>query len=155
MNHLSAADLISRGYSIIPTRLDKKPHWDLLPKGADGKPSWKEYQEWQPHPEEIAAWDKASPPAYAIVTGRISEVVTFDFDGEPGRKLAQRWGIRPHRETGSGGLHWDVRHPGFYVPTLNGKAKEDLGRRWSGLDVKGDGGYAVALGAISADATSG
>jgi hypothetical protein len=91
-------------------------------------------------------WDKASPPAYGIVTRGISGVVTFDFDGERGRKLASEWGVRPHRKTGSGGLHWDVGYPGHYVPTLNGKAKEELGLRWPGLDIKGDGGYAVAVG---------
>jgi hypothetical protein len=141
-----APDLLSHGYSLIPVRLDKKPHWELLPKGTNGKATWKPYQERQPDANEMHRWAKASPPAYGIVTGRLSGVVTFDFDGEDGKQLAQQWGIHPHRQTGSGGLHWDVRHPGFYVPTLNGKAKEELGRRWPGLDVKGDGGYAVALG---------
>jgi uncharacterized protein (DUF927 family) len=144
--HPNARDLLCHGYSIIPTRLDKKPNWNLLPKDADGKATWKPYQERKPHADEMERWDKASPPAYSIVTGRLSGVVTLDFDGEPGRELARQWGIRPHRKTGSGGLHWDVRYPGHYVPTLNGKAKENLGRRWRGLDIKGDGGYVVAFG---------
>jgi hypothetical protein len=81
-----------------------------------------------------------------MVTGLVNHRVTFDFDGNKGVQLAQQWGIRPHRRTGSGGFHWDVKHPGWYVPTLNGKSKEELGRRWPGLDVKGDGGYAIAFG---------
>jgi uncharacterized protein (DUF927 family) len=144
--HPTVHDLLSSGYSIIPVRLDKKPHWNLLPKGADGKATWKFYQERQPNADEFAVWEKAHPPAYGVVTGRISGVVTFDFDGDQGMKLALEWGVKAHRQSGSGGLHWDVRYPGHYVPTLNGKQKVELGHRWPGLDIKGDGGYAVALG---------
>jgi predicted P-loop ATPase len=140
------ADAIARGWSIIPVNLNKKPYWDLLPKGPDGKPIWKPFQTRLTTPDELASWIRANPPAFAIATGAFSHVVTFDFDGDKGVELAQKWGIRPHRRTGSGGLHWDVQHPGFYVPTLNGKSKEELGTRWPGLDVKGDGGYAIAFG---------
>ena len=142
----TAYDLRSHGYSIIPIRVDKKPHYALLPKDANGKATWKEYQKRQTSTEEISIWEKANSPAYAIVTGKVSSVVCFDFDGDQGKELAERWGVRPHRKTGSGGLHWDVRHPGRYIPTLNSKAKKQLGERWPGVDVKGDGGYAIALG---------
>jgi hypothetical protein len=139
------ADAIALGLSVIPVRLDKRPYYDLLPKGPDGNATWKPFQTRLATPEEFASWMQANPPGFAIATGEKSKRVTFDFDGDKGIELAQKWGICPHRRSGSGGLHWDVQHPGWYVPTLNGKAKEELGRR-PGLDVKGDGGYVVALG---------
>lgn len=43
-----------------------------------------------------------------------------------------------------------MQHPRLHVPTLNGKALEELGRRWPGLDIKGDGGYAIAFGRSAA-----
>jgi P4 family phage/plasmid primase-like protien len=143
---VTPADAIERGWSIIPVRLDKKPCYDLLPKGQDGGATWKPYQTRLATADELSSWMQANPPAFAIATGEFSQLVTFDFDGDKGLHLAQHWGIRPHRRSGSGGLHWDVQHPGWYVPTLNGKAKKELGQRWPGLDVKGDGGYVVAFG---------
>lgn len=134
------------GWSIIPTGLDKRPYFKLLPKGQNGKALWKPYQKRQPNPEEFESWLRAKPPGFAIVTVTISERVTFDFDGHSGLKLAEAWGIHPHRKTGGDGRHLDVRHPGIYVPTLNGKQEQELRRLWAGLDVKGDGGYAIAFG---------
>jgi putative DNA primase/helicase len=55
-------------------------------------------------------------------------------------------GISPHRQTGSGGFHCDFEHPGWHVPTLNSKSKKELGERWPGLDIRGDGGYAIFCG---------
>ncbi len=151
MTTLTAKDLWDVGCSIIPVNLDKRPAWSLLPQKFDEtakrmKGEWKPFQERRPNAGEMTRWSKATPPAFAIVTGEISGRITFDFDGEQGVKLAQSWGIHPHRRTGSGGLHLDVVHPGWFVPTLNGKSKQELGRRWPGLDVKGDGGYVVAIG---------
>jgi hypothetical protein len=146
MAPFTPTDAIALGLSIIPVSLNKKPYWDLLPKGPDGKPIWKPFQTRLATPDELASWILAKPPAFAIATGAFSHRVTFDFDGVKGVELAQKWAILPHRRTGRGGLHWDVKHPGWYVPTLNGKAKKELGTRWPGLDVKGDGGYAIAFG---------
>lgn len=143
---LTPAIALELGWSLIPTGLDKRPYFDLLPKKSDGKGTWKPFQKRPPTADELRSWLRANSPGFAIVTGALSGIVTFDFDGESGRKLAASWQIRPHRRTGSGGLHWDVRHPGHYVPTLNGKAKAELGSQWPGLDIKGDGGYAVAFG---------
>jgi hypothetical protein len=138
------------GCSIIPTGLDKKPLFYLLPKTSNKRRTWRPFQTRRPTSEELELWQRVNPPAFAIVTGAISTRVTFDFDGEKGKALAQDWGIRPHRRTGSGGLHWDIEHPDFYVPTLNGKAQNELRRRWPGLDIKGDGGYAIAFGRSAA-----
>jgi hypothetical protein len=51
----------------------------------------------------------------------------------------------PHIRTGSGGFHVYLKHPGWRVPTLNAKNSKGVWP-WPGLDVRGDGGYAVLLG---------
>jgi P4 family phage/plasmid primase-like protien len=134
------------GWSLIPCGTDKKPAFDLLRREPDGKRSWKPYQTERASAEEFLRWLEANPPAFAIVTGAVSRRIAIDFDGEQGRALANAWGARPHRRTGSGGFHWDIQHPGFSVPTLNGKTTAELAERWPGLDVKGDGGYVIAFG---------
>jgi bifunctional DNA primase/polymerase-like protein len=137
--------------SLIPVLLTKHPYGSLLPQVWDEadrrlKGVWKPYQTRHANEEEFSKWIVARPPAFAIVTGEISARVCFDFDGALGVALANKWGVNPHRRTGSGGFHLDTDHPGWYVPTLNGRAKQELGERWPGLDVKGDHGYAIAIG---------
>jgi Bifunctional DNA primase/polymerase, N-terminal/Primase C terminal 1 (PriCT-1) len=80
------------------------------------------------------------------VTGAISGIVALDFDGEEGERLRKRLGLQPNVKTGRGGHHVWFHHPGWYVPTLNSKAKKELSARWPGVDIKGDGGYAITVG---------
>jgi hypothetical protein len=82
---------------------------------------------------------------WAVVTGSLAGIVVADFDGEQGRTLMQRWNLRPHIRTGSGGFHVYLKHPGWRVPTLNAKCSKGTWP-WLGLDIRGDGGYAVLLG---------
>lgn len=70
----------------------------------------------------------------------------LDFDGEAGNRTLRSLGLSPHVRTPSGGHHVYVRHPGFRVPTLTGTTKEELATLWPGLDIRGDGGYAVFTG---------
>lgn len=128
---------ISRGLPIIPLRPNKKP---LIP-------SWKPYQARPPKPEEISRWKKDKRrPAWAIVTGACSGRITLDFDGAAGTATMRTLGIEPHRQSPSEGFHADFAHPGWHVPTNNGKSKRDLGARYPGLDIRGDGGYIVIEG---------
>ena len=148
---VTPAIALAAGRSIFPTGLDKRPLWNLMPKKIDPKdgsekPSWKPFQERRATPLEFESWQCANPPGYAMVTGAISGLITSDFDGEAGQALLRAWGIHPHRRTPSGGFHWDVRHPSYHIPTLNGKTSRELGRRFPGLDIRGDGGYVVAFG---------
>ena len=137
MTQPTPMQLLESGCSMIPVQANKKPALS----------SWKQFQNARPTKEELEHWSsELRPQAYAVVTGAISARVTFDFDGEKGRRLAERWGIRPHRKTGSGGLHLDVVHPGWSVPTLNSRSDGGLGECWPGLDVRGDGGYVIVLG---------
>lgn len=124
------------GWSIIPVDINKKPYF-----------SWKQYQQERATPEQLAQWQQQyNPPAWAVITGVISNLIILDGDGEAGRETFERLGINPHRHTGSGGLHADFEYPGWYVPTLNSKSKVELGERWPGLDIRGDGGYAILCG---------
>ena len=77
-----------------------------------------------------------------MVTGKVSGIVVLDFDGDAGRKLLGKFGLKPHVKTPSGGLHLYVTHPGWRVPTLNSKVHEQLAA-FKGLDIRADGGYAV------------
>lgn len=81
-----------------------------------------------------------------MVTGKVSKVFTLDFDGKPGRRTMKKLGLKPHRSTPSGGFHVDFVHPGWPVTTVNGKSKRKLGSLYSGMDIRGDSGYACILG---------
>ncbi len=123
--------------------------WSVIPVGINKKPlfSWKQYQKERPTIEQVEQWQKQyNPPAWAVITGAISNLVILDGDGEAGRETFEQLVINPHRKTGSGGWHCDFQHPGWYVPTLNSKSKIELGERWPGLDIRGDGGYAIFCG---------
>ena len=131
----SPAEAIELGWSIIPCDRNKKP-----------RVRWKSFQDCRPTPKEVEEWSLRNPATWAFVTGQISERITLDFDGDPGRQALKKLGLTPHRRTPSGGYHVDFLHPGWYVPTLNSKSKRELGKRWPGVDIRGDGGYAIFSG---------
>jgi hypothetical protein len=106
----------------------------------------KPYQARIPTREELQRWWPEDPPAWAVVTGKISGIVVLDFDGSTRLETLSRLHLNPHVRTGSGGAHWYVRHPGWTVRTVNGRSKLELGRRYPGLDIRGDFGYAILAG---------
>jgi putative DNA primase/helicase len=130
------AELWCRNQSIIPVGLDKKPLVE----------SWKPYQERQATEEEFNAWEERKPPAWAVITGKLSRVIVLDYDGQKGIETMRKLELKPHVQTGSGGYHVYVQHPGWRVPTLNAKTKVELNRQFPGMDIRGDGGYAVFEG---------
>lgn len=138
-SNLPQTDLLRKafgmGWSIFPVREDKKPAF-----------SWKEYQDRQPFGAEIKEWIEKGYPAWAVVTGSVSQIVIIDFDGDAGRDTLNKLGLEAHVRTGSGGYHVYVEHPGYPVKTLNSKSKIELGKRYPGLDIRADGGYAVFCG---------
>jgi putative DNA primase/helicase len=124
--------------------------WSVIPCGANKKPlikTWREFQTQRPTKEQVGEWDRNKQPAtWAFITGAISGRITLDFDGVLGRNTIERLGIQPHRRTPSQGRHADFEHPGWRVSTLTHKTKRALFNRWPGLDIRGDGGYAIFLG---------
>src|SRR5579871_3349110 len=87
---------VERGWSVIPVRGDKTPCLN----------SWKRWQGERPTLQQVEAWQrKFNPPAWAVVTGSVSDVIILDFDGAEGRRTCEATGLEPHIQTGSGGYH--------------------------------------------------
>jgi putative DNA primase/helicase len=123
-------------FSIIPCHKNKHP----------AVASWRPYQEQPADIAEVKAWASLRPDAWAIVTGAVSGVIVLDFDAPDGCETMERLGLRPHVKTPNGGYHVYLEYPGWRVKTLNCKADHALGRDFSGLDIKGDGGYVLFAG---------
>jgi hypothetical protein len=139
-----SADLTHQAIELLVKR-----RWPMIPSRGDSKGAcveWKRFQEQLPTVEELREWDqRLKPERWGLVTGKLSGVVVLDFDGEMGIELMRKWGIDPHVRTGSGGFHWYLLHPSWRVPTLNAKSGKKSWP-WPGLDIRGDGGFAVLLG---------
>jgi hypothetical protein len=131
----------------IRYRLDRD--WSMVPSaGAEKRPcgAWKLWQKERPTVDQMRQWDRMHrPERWGPVTGALSGIVVVDFDGEKGRAWLEQWGFSPHVQTGSGGFHVYFRHPGWKVPTLNAKTSKRAWP-WPGVDIRGDGGFAVLLG---------
>lgn len=123
--------------------------WPIVPsRGPQKRPcvAWKRFQQQLPTVDELRQWSREfSPERWGLVTGALAGIVVVDFDGDQGRSLMQQWSINPHIRTGSGGFHWYGLHPGWHVPTLNAKSGK-VSWPWPGVDIRGDGGFAVLLG---------
>jgi len=132
---LSAREALRRGMSVIPVRENKRPLC-----------RWSEYQQRPPTEKELERWQHQKPEGWAVVTGKVSGCIVLDFDGEEGRRTLERLGLEPHIWTPSGGAHVYVAHPGWRVSTQNHGANRGLQEAFPGMDVKGDGGYAIAFG---------
>ncbi len=99
-------------------------------------------------PERIRKWWHRWPSAnVAIRTGKISALVVFDVDPRHGGdksldELEEQYGALPKKLialTGGGGRHLFFSHPG------NREVKNAASLSgYSGLDIRGDGGYVVA-----------
>jgi hypothetical protein len=128
------------GWALIPIRSGTKKPFPI---------SWEKYQQTRPTEEQIHTWAKTWPKAgIACLTGAVSGVVVFDIDQIPKQgSNAQEQALidaahalvakMPRTATSrtSKGRHLFFRHPGMWVPTKAGFLP--------GLDIRGDGGYAV------------
>jgi uncharacterized protein (DUF927 family) len=128
---------LTLGWSVIPTNRSKRAMIE-----------WREYQARLPTPQELALWQKLKPAAWAIVTGAISRRFTLDFDGQQGHQTIQSLHLTPHRTTPNNGYHVDFAYPGWRISTVSGTIKTELGERWPGLDIRGDGGYVCFTGEL-------
>ncbi|MHC4197262.1 MAG: bifunctional DNA primase/polymerase [Planctomycetota bacterium] len=126
-----ALKYLKRGFSVIPIR----------PKGKKPLISWKAYQKRVPQERKVEEWWNKWPEAnIGIVTGEVSGLVVVDVDGEKGLETAKRLGLpeTPTVKTGKG-YHYYYLHPGN-EDVRNFQAKMGV----DGIDLRGDGGYAVA-----------
>jgi hypothetical protein len=129
-----ALELATMGCSLVPCGPDKKAVVD-----------WKPLQLMPSPAEQIILWSQAlSPRSWAIVTGPVSGRIVLDGDGAAGAEWLKKWGYCSHVKSGSGGNHTHFTYPGTWVKTMNSKSTKDW--PWPGLDVRGNGGYAVTIG---------
>jgi hypothetical protein len=118
---------LEHGWSLLPVNLYKKPLLD----------EWGWLQTERPTLEQVSQWHtNLHPVGWAVVTGKISNVDVADFDGAAGMETIRKYCIRPHVRTGSGGGHEYLAHPGFHIPTWNGKKKTALQKMLPGTDLK-------------------
>ena len=102
-------------------------------------PSWKEFQKRLPTVKEVSDWfDKWPDANIGIVTGKVSNLVVFDLDSEGAVEYAESEGGFPMTakvKTGKG-YHVYAQYPDFEV-------RNDV-RKELDIDIRADGGYAVA-----------
>lgn len=153
-NDLMQAALASvrAGVSIIPIDHNtKRPAMHLLPKGEDGKATWKPYQQRIADEATVRRWFVAGAQAFAVVTGNVSGgLLVLDFDASG---FVERWADTvgeltsglPVQQTGGGGYQVLFRCPN---PGGNNKLAwkldetEQTGRTIA-IETRGEGGYAV------------
>lgn len=141
----AALRYVRAGFSILPVRPDKRPYFDVLPEGDDGKRHWEHLARRQPSDEEIAFWFRKAPDAgVGIIMGAVSgNAVGLDVDDGLFSNWVQSQGAVRRawcNLTGSGKVHVIVRST---LPIEAHKLIDERdGRKLA--DVRGDGEYLVA-----------
>ncbi len=143
-----ARDLVARGFSVIP--LDHPDDtWVTDSKMVGKTPAipWKRYQGARPTDADLVTWfGNGKKRNAAIVTGAISNIVVVDGDSAEG--LAWMHVHLPPtqmRTKTAQGEHWVYQRPGVWVKN---KARIRTGDPAVKIDVRGDGGYVVAIGSL-------
>lgn len=139
---------VKNGWNFYPAYKNKIPVAKLLPLKNDGKPGWKMLQKRKLTDAEIQNYknNKSMAEQWCMVAGHLSGIVVLDFDGEKGKKTLDDLKLNPHVQTGSGGFHVYLKHPGWYVQTLNQGNNIGIRQYYPGLDIRGDGGTATISG---------
>lgn len=124
----AALDYLNKGCSVIPIgSATKKP---LI--------AWEEFKTRLPTEREVREWYGKYPNVgVAIITGKVSNLITFDVDPrnggnpEPFKKYQTA-----ESKTGGGGNHFFFKYPDFGVPTIPSILP--------GVDLKSDRAYVIA-----------
>jgi hypothetical protein len=139
----AALEYAARGWHVVPLKpRGKKPifhAWQIVAErhGAD--------------PEKLKLWWDTEPNAnVGILTGLASGVIVVDVDPRNGGDDAlldhfpnlKAWGKGLRVRTGSGGLHFYIKHPWLAErrPIQSRTGKRGVG---NGLELKADGGHQV------------
>ncbi len=131
----AAAEYASHGWSVIP----------IEPRAKRPIIAWQPFQRRAATSEEVAAWFQRWPQAnVAVVTGAVSGLIVLDVDPQHGgaeslARMERARGRLPETieaVTGGGGRHVYFAHPGGVVRNAVGLE--------AGIDLRGDGGCAVA-----------
>jgi hypothetical protein len=118
-----------------------------LPPRSKGPPvvEWAKYQKERVPADDIKRWARNRNSNAAIVCGAVSGVFVLDIDSSEAMEEVRRRGLPPTLTVQTlKGCHYYFRHPGFKI----GNKVSILGGK---IDVRGDGGYAVAPGSIHED----
>lgn len=123
----TALDYLRRGWSVIPIdQSSKRPHI-----------RWVEFQNRRAEPSEVRKWFTQWPEAgLAIVTGRISNLVVLDFDGDAMHR-ADEW-PETYEVKSPRGLHR------YYTIAGADQTRTGTAVYGEGVDVRGEGGYIIA-----------
>ena len=138
--------LISEGISVIPLEPHgKRPAFELLPKGSDGKATWRPYQERIPTEEEARRWFTIPGHNLGIVCGAVSgNLYGIDFDNA---NLVQVWSSKYESLVATCPIVQSGREGGGYHIYARGTNATRCFEHTGG-DIKGEGGYLVAPGSI-------
>jgi len=136
----AARQLASLGWSVIPA------------SGKRPAGSWKRFQSERADAGQIESWWHTGPePNIAVVTGKISDIIVLDIDGEAGfASLAERGLELPEtvRARTGRGRHYYFKHPGFVVPNSTAGFG---GMELPQVDLRGDGGVVIAPPSVHPD----
>jgi len=126
----NALTYLSRGFSVIPVRPDKKPFI-----------KWEEFQKRRPTEDEIRQWWTKWPNAMiGIVTGSISGIDIMDTDSQGADEELQSYlsdsFVCPTQRTPGGGKHYLFTH-GEGIRNSNDRSPFKF-------HVRGEGGYFIA-----------
>ncbi len=120
---------------IFPVRMNTKGIPFGPPFDTDGSPMWKPFQERDPSPNEIAAWNRiAVPHNWALVLGRASDLVVIDVDPRHGgHETIKKYAVP---------LTFTIRTPGdglhyYFACPPGGCASQPTFDQ--GIEIKGDG----------------
>ena len=129
-----AYQYLSHGFSCIPLN------------GKRAAIKWEEYQKRLPSYEEVNQWFETEKNI-GIVTGKVSNLIVLDVDGEEGDATIRSQGFvippTPTVRTGKG-YHLYFRYP-EEVEIKN------FVRKYPGLDLRAEGGYVVAPPSLHPD----
>jgi len=94
--------LWKRGWSVFPCTQDKKPNFALIA-------TWKQFKKRLPTEAEMQSWQDS--PAFAVVTGPLSDVKVQDDDSHGESLKGRHLPETPCASTPSGGIHYYYRYP--------------------------------------------
>jgi hypothetical protein len=124
--------------------------WRLFPVEGNGKRKSPLIADWpnlaSNQEEQIRSWARRWPSCnWAVATGNGSGVFVMDFDGEDGLAVLRRWKVH-HGEGWADTLTAKTSrglHSYFHWPGSETYIRNSAGKIAHGVDVRGDGGYAI------------
>lgn len=136
-----AVSLLRRGWSVIPVHVPigdecscgRECSWP----GKHPRVPWREFTEHRPSEALVRNWfdDEFYGSNLGVVTGRVSDLVVVDLDGDTDDFLRLNLPETAFSRTGGGGLH-------FFYGLAGREARSGIGVV-PGIDVKAEGGFVV------------